>query len=184
LLSSKANPVDAELGVSDLQSEKYVESDHPAIRRAADKLKHADAAKSIQAMFRWAADHVRYSGYADHERGALYALEEKKGDCTEYIHLFAALCRANGIPPRRIGGYICPESIVLKARDYHNRVEFYEGGTWQIADPQNNVMKRNQDDYIAMRIIRASENNPLGAFNRFRVKGGGADSPDELKGRR
>ena len=173
LLAASANPVDAAPGASDLQPEKYVESDHPALRQAADKLKHADAAKGIAAMFRWAADHVRYSGYADQERGALYALEEKKGDCTEYMDLFAALCRANGIPARRIGGYICPESLVLKARDYHNWVEFYEDGTWQIADPQNNVMKRNQDDYIAMRIIRASQDDPLGAFNRFRVKGEG-----------
>ena len=171
LLSSSANPDDAQPAAADLQPEKYVESDHPVIRQAADKFKPADAAKSIAAMFRWAADHVRYSGYADQERGALYAFEEKKGDCTEYMDLFAALCRANGIPARRIGGYICPENSVLRARDYHNWVEFYEDGTWQIADPQNNVLKRNQDDYIAMRIIRASQDDPLGAFNRFRVKG-------------
>ena len=77
------------------------------------------------------------------------------------MDLSVALCRANGIPARRIGGYICPESAVLKARDYHNWGEFYEGGTWQLADPQNNVLMQNQDDYIAMRIIRSSGDNPL-----------------------
>jgi transglutaminase-like putative cysteine protease len=173
LLASSANPVHAEPGASDLKPEKYVESNHPSMRQVADKLKQSDTDTTIDAMFRWVASHVRYSGYADQERGALYALEEKKGDCTEYMDLFAALCRANGIPARRIGGYICPESTVLKARDYHNWVEFYEGGTWQIADPQNKVLKRSQDDYIAMRIIRASKDNPLEEFNRFRVKGDG-----------
>jgi len=128
LVSGSANPIAAEPGVSDLQPEKYIESDHPAMRRAAAKLQQTDAIKTIEAVFRWVASHVRYSGYADQDRGALYALEHKKGDCTEYMDLFVALCRANGVPARRIGGYICPENAVLKARDYHNWGEFYEDG--------------------------------------------------------
>jgi transglutaminase-like putative cysteine protease len=173
LVSRSANPITAEPGTSDLQPEKFIETDHPAIRRAAGKLKQADAMQTIDAVFRWVANHVHYSGYADQERGALYALEQKKGDCTEYMDLFVALCRANGIPARRIGGYICPESGILKAREYHNWGEFYADGSWQIADPQNSVLMRRQDEYIAMRIIRASEDNPLGEYNRFRVKGEG-----------
>ena len=144
-----------------------------AIRRAAAKLRESDALKTITAVFRWVATNVRYSGYASQDRGALYALEHKKGDCTEYMDLFVALSRANGLPARRIGGYLSAENAVLKARDYHNWGEFYEDGTWQIADPQNNVLMQNQDDYIAMRIIRASGDNPLGTYNRFRVKGEG-----------
>jgi transglutaminase-like putative cysteine protease len=173
LVSRSANPIAAESGTSDLQPEKFIESDHPAICRAAEKLKQADAMQTIDAVFRWVASHIHYSGYADQERGALYALEQKKGDCTEYMDLFVALCRANGIPARRIGGYICPESTVLKARDYHNWGEFYRNGIWQIADPQNNVLMQNMDGYIAMRIIRASGDNPLGKYYRFRVKGEG-----------
>ncbi len=173
LVSRSANPIDAEPGALDLQPEKYVESDHPAIRRTADNLQQADAMKTIDAVFRWVADHVQYSGYAAKDRGALYALEHKKGDCTEYMDLFVALCRANGIPARRIGGYVCPESAVLKAQDFHNWGEFYVNGTWQIADPQNNVLMGSPGDYIAMRIIRASADNPLGTYNRFRVRGEG-----------
>ncbi len=173
LVSRSANRIAAEPEASDLQPEKHIESDHPAIRRAAAKLQESDAIKTINAVFRWVASHVRYSGYAAQDRGALYALEHKKGDCTEYMDLFVALCRANGLPARRIGGYISPENAVLKARDYHNWGEFYVNGTWQIADPQNNVLMQNQDDYIAMRIIRASGDNPMGTYNRFRVKGEG-----------
>jgi transglutaminase-like putative cysteine protease len=173
LVSRSANPIAVEPGAADLQPEKHIESDHPAIRRAAAKLQESDAIKTINAVFRWVAGHVRYSGYAARARGALYALEHKKGDCTEYMDLFVALCRANGLPARRVGGYICPESAVLKARDYHNWGEFYEDGTWQIADPQNNVLMQNVGDYIAMRIIRESEDNPLGTHNRFRFKGEG-----------
>jgi len=116
---------------------------------------------------------VRYSGYAGRDRGALYALEHRKGDCTEYANLFVALCRANGIAARPIGGYVCPQSGVLKARDYHNWGEFYEDGSWKLADPQNRVLRQNPADYIAMRIMHASEDDPMGPYNRFRFKGEG-----------
>jgi transglutaminase-like putative cysteine protease len=173
MVSRLANPIAAEPDSFDLNPESKIESDHPAIRLAAAGLRKSDASSTIKAVFHWVADHVQYSGYAAKDRGALYALKQKKGDCTEYMDLFVALCRANGLPARRIGGYLCPENAVLKARDYHNWGEFYEDGTWQIADPQTKKLMQNQDEYIAMRIIRASGDNPLGTFNRFRVKGEG-----------
>ena len=83
--------------------------------------------------------------------------------------------RANGIAARPIGGYVCPQSGVLKARDYHNWGEFYENGIWQLADPQNRVLMRNAADYIAMRIIHGSEDGPMGPYNRFRFKGEGLE---------
>ena len=173
MVSRLANPIGAKPEAADLLPEKYIESDHPAIRRAAAKLQESDAIKTINAVFRWVASHMSYSGYAARDRGALYALQQKKGDCTEYMDLFVALCRANGLPARRIGGYVSPQNAVLKARDYHNWGEFYLDGTWQVADPQNNALMQNQDDYIAMRIIRAAGDNPLGTYNRFQVKGEG-----------
>ena len=173
LVARRANPIAAGPQTTDLNPETYVESDHPAIRRAARQLQTSDPIQTIDAVFGWVATQVRYSGYNAREGGAVYALENKKGDCTEYMDLFVALCRAKGIPARRIGGYICPENAVLRAVDYHNWSEFYADGLWQIADPQNKVLMENQGDYIAMRIIRASADDPLGSYNRFRVKGEG-----------
>jgi transglutaminase-like putative cysteine protease len=173
LLSHSANPIDARPLAVDLSPETNIESDHQAIRRAAARLKEPSGIKTVKAVFHWVANHVQYSGYSNRDRGALFALEQKEGDCTEFMDLFVALCRANGLPARRIGGYLSPENAVLKARDYHNWGEFYDGGTWQIADPQNKILMQNQDEYIAMRIIRDSGDNPLGTFNRFRVSGKG-----------
>jgi hypothetical protein len=175
LFSATANPISSAPLSRDLNPQKYIESDHPAINRIAHKLQKADAAKTIEEVFRWVAGNVRYSGYADRDRGALYALEHKKGDCTEYADLFVALCRANGIAARPIGGYVCPQSSVLKARDYHNWGEFYKDGTWKLADPQNRVLMENAADYIAMRIIHGSEDDPMGPYNRFRFKGEGLE---------
>jgi hypothetical protein len=175
LVSATANPTPSAPLPRDLNPQKYIESDHPAISRVAHKLQKADASKTIEEVFRWVAGNVRYSGYAGRDRGALYALEHKKGDCTEYANLFVALCRANGIGARPIGGYVCPQSGVLRARDYHNWGEFYNNGTWNLADPQNRVLIRNAGDYIAMRIIHGSEDDPMGPYNRFRFKGEGLE---------
>jgi len=172
-LSQKSNPLPQAPLPWDLKAEKHIESDHPAIRRLAAQLKSPDRFETVERIFSWVVQHIAYSGYARDNRGALYALEYKKGDCTEYMSLFVALCRASGISARGIGGYICPESTQLKPGAYHNWAEFYHNGAWQIADPQNNVLMQNQADYIAMRIIRAHEDNPMGSFNRFRVKGEG-----------
>ena len=173
LLSANANPIPSGPWPRNLKPQKYIESDHPAINRLAHKLQTPDASKTIEKTFHWVADHVRYSGYAGKDRGALYALKHKQGDCTEYADLFVALCRANGIAARPIGGYVCPQSGILKAREFHNWGEFYEDGTWKLADPQNGVLMQNGADYIAMRIIHASEDDPMGPYYRFRFKGEG-----------
>ena len=175
LVSATANPIPSAPLSRDLNPQKYIESDHILINRVAQKLQAADASKTIEEVFRWVAGHVRYSGYVGRDRGALFALEHKKGDCTEYANLFVALCRANGIAARPIGGYVCLKSGVLKARDYHNWGEFYKNGTWQLADPQNRVLMRNAADYIAMRIIHGSGDDPMGPYNRFRFKGEGLE---------
>ena len=175
LVSATANPIPSLPLSRDLNPQKYIESDHPAINRVAHKLRAADTSKTIEDIYRWVAGNIRYSGYAGKDRGALYALKQKKGDCTEYANLFVALCRASGIAARPIGGYVCPQSGVLKARDYHNWSEFYKDGTWKLADPQNRVLMKNEADYIAMRIIHESEDDPMGLYNRFRFKGAGLE---------
>ena len=173
LVSDTANPTPTGPWPQDLNPQKYIESDHPSITDAALKLHALEASKTIEKVYQWVAGNVRYSGYDGKDRGALFALEHKKGDCTEYADLFVALCRANGIAARPIGGFVCPQSGVLKARDYHNWGEFYVDGTWKLADPQKRVLMQNAADYIAMRIIHASENGSMGSFQRFRFRGEG-----------
>ncbi|UCF90965.1 MAG: transglutaminase domain-containing protein, partial [Desulfobacterales bacterium] len=173
LVSRFANPIAAVPMPADMKAQKYIESEHPDIKRLARKLNGSDPSEVIDQILHWVKANVRYSGYSSKDRGALYALKNRKGDCTEYMDLFVALCRANGVPARPVGGYICPENTVLNTKSYHNWAEFYEGGIWHIADPQNHVLRQNQSDYIAMRIIRAPEDNGLEPYYRFRVKGEG-----------
>jgi len=173
MLSTVSPPIQDAPRPCDLANEPYVESDHPAVVRAAHQLRSADAVETVENISQWVSANLSYSGYSGQERGAYYALKHKKGDCTEYADLFVALCRANNIPARRIGGYISPQDAVLKARDYHNWAQYYENGIWHIADPQNNKLNQNQADYITMEIIRGSQDNPMGSYHRFRFKGQG-----------
>lgn len=187
--SAKIVTIKAELTLSDpprplseqkpdgfLQPEKYIEADHPDIQQLAQKLKARSTEETVQNTFHWVATNIRYAGYVRNDQGALYALRKKQGDCTEYMYLFTALCRASQIPARGLGGYVCQEDTILKANDYHNWAEFYQDGKWHLADPQKRVYMQNPSQYIAMRVISEATyeaNNPMGAFHRFRFAGEG-----------
>lgn len=156
-----------------LGPETYLESENEEIRQLAQRLKGKSPLRTTENIFDWVVKNVRYAGYSNNVRGALYALRHKKGDCTEYMYLFVALCRACGIPARGMAGYVCKEDRVLQARDYHNWAEFYENGTWKIADPQKGVFMENPADYIAMRTVRKAQGDTVVQFERFRCQGEG-----------
>ncbi|MFP4445283.1 MAG: transglutaminase-like domain-containing protein [Desulfosudaceae bacterium] len=156
-----------------LQPELYVESDHPDIIKQAARLKKSDPQDTAAAFFNWTAARIAQSAYFRHERGALFAYTHQKGDCTEYMDLFAALCRAAGIPCRRVGGYVCDQNKLVSAGDYHNWAEFYVNGRWHVADPQNGVFMDNDGDYIATRIIGSGCPNEMKDNHRYRFEGEG-----------
>ena len=156
-----------------LQAEKYCESDDPEICRLATRLKGPTPLSTVENIFRWVAGNVRYVGYLRNARGALHALRNKDGDCTEFMYLFAALCRANDIPARCIGGYVLSGNAILRPNGYHNWVAFYDNGVWRVADPQGRIFLQNQSHYIAMQIITESPKNPMGTYHRFRFSGDG-----------
>lgn len=156
-----------------LGPEKYIESGHPRVRRLAETLQAMDKTRTAERIYRWVADHVQYAGYFPHNRGALYALTHRKGDCSEYMFLFAALCRAAGIPARCIAGYPLPSSGILKPADYHHWSEFFCEGRWHIVDPQYRKFKPDSADYIAMKMVRPSLEGSVPQFDRFRFAGKG-----------
>ena len=173
LLSNTSNPISVKDLDAYIQAEEYCEFDDPEISRLAKKLKTKEPVKTAENIFRWVAERIQYIGYLRNARGALHALKSKKGDCTDFMYLFAALCRANRIPARGIGGYVCSENAVLKPNAYHNWVEFYDNGVWKIADPQRKIFMQNQSHYIAMKVIGKSHENPMGNYHRFRFTGNG-----------
>ncbi|TGO02080.1 hypothetical protein PN36_31060 [Candidatus Thiomargarita nelsonii] len=155
-LSQTTNPTPKKLEY--LKEEPLIQISHPDIQSVAKKLKNnKKPLATTEKIYKWVAKHIQYAGYIAENRGALYALHQKRGDCTEYMYLFTALARANGIPARGIAGYIYKKDSILKPQDYHNWAEFYLDGKWHLVDPQNNVFMEKQSDYIVMQILSSKE---------------------------
>lgn len=156
-----------------LAAETYVEAGNPKIVQLAARLRGQSSIDSARAIHDWVAENIRSQTYIPDDRGALYALEHRLGDCTEFMYLFMALGRANGIPARGVGGYVLPGDAVLDPIDYHNWAEFYVDGAWQIADAQKRSFVRDQAKYVAMRIIAGGTDSPLRNTHRFNYSGAG-----------
>jgi len=157
-----------------LSPEKFVESNAKKIVLLAHSLNSKDnQQKTIENIYQWVINNLSYSGYIKNSRGALWALNNKKGDCTEYMYLFVALCRANKIPARCIGGYVVTKNKIIDASDYHNWAEFFLNGKWEIADPQKQCLMKNKEQYIAMKIMSHHAENHITDFQRFKVSGEG-----------
>jgi hypothetical protein len=135
-----------------LAPERFIESDDPAIIRLARTLRASTPTATAENIFRWVAEKVRYTGYLPDDRGALHALKNRWGDCSELAYLFAACCRASSIPARVLAGYVCGSDSLLKPTGYHNWAEFYVNGTWHVADPQRKVFMESPSQYVAMHV--------------------------------
>ncbi len=156
-----------------LRPEPYIESDQLDLIHKANSLKKDDTLATASAIHDWVAGYIEYNGYIKQDRGALYALNKKKGDCTEYMYLFVALCRALEIPARGFSGYICKENSILKPAGFHNWAEFNHKDQWILSDPQNRVFQKGAENYIAMQILGTGGNNPQMSFDRFHLEGEG-----------
>ena len=155
------------------QPERYIESDDARIKAVAQTLKSASASETAQRSYAWVRQSLGRSEFTPEDRGALRAMHDKVGDCTEHAYLFAALLRANGVPARVMGGYLMAESGVLRPHDYHNWAEFYDDGAWRIADPHQGNFMRNASRYVATHVMSGSGASLLGTRHRYAVTGGG-----------
>lgn len=156
-----------------LLPEKYIECTAPDVVGLAAKLKGRDSLQTARNVFEWVAGNLHYTGYAKNDRGALWALKKRSGDCTEFMYLFVALCRAAGVPARGVGGYLVAQNSIVDPADYHNWAEFYINRQWRIADPQKNIFMKHEPRYVAVHILSRAGNNGMDPFHRFRFSGRG-----------
>ena len=88
-----------------LKHEKYIEKNHNEIQQIASSIKGQTEEEIVKNIYSYVIDHLEYIKHGKKESGAIGALQEGKGDCSEYSDLFVALCRAKNIPARVITGY-------------------------------------------------------------------------------
>ena len=156
-----------------LQPEPFIESTHPDIVRLASRFAGADSGQTAEKIYNWVSSQIKDRGYAKENFGALHALKTGQGDCTEFMYLFIALCRANNIPARGMGGYVCTGNCILNPADYHNWAEVYLDGAWVLADCQKKVFAEQHTGYIAMNIVSRHAVPVMKGYPRFRYQGPG-----------
>jgi hypothetical protein len=130
-------------------AEKYIELNHPALQSQAASLRRETTAATVKATFSWVSTQIDKTSYSHTPRGAAYAMRKKRGDCTEFMHLFISLCRINGIPARAVSGYVAPRDMRLTANDFHEWAEVYYDGRWHLADPYYGVLDTDEASYLS-----------------------------------
>ncbi|MCA3176741.1 MAG: transglutaminase domain-containing protein [Burkholderiales bacterium] len=155
-----------------LQPERFIESNASQVVKLASELKREFQLETAKSIFDWVTHNISYSGYIAEDLGALYALENRRGDCTEYAYLVVALARANHIPARMVGGYVTDSNTIApKPQDYHDWAEISLEGQWHIIDAQKRNFFPSRNQYIAFRIHHDLPNNKIGTAHRYRVDG-------------
>ncbi|MBS1196692.1 MAG: hypothetical protein H6R18_477 [Proteobacteria bacterium] len=171
LLKVSAKSRSVSLSGNWLSAERYIESDDPRIKALAGELRRRNEWETARAIYDWVAGNLSYAGYLADDYGALYALIERKGDCTEYAYMLVALARACGIPARMAGGYVVDRDTMPRAEDYHNWAELHVDGSWHLMDAQKKNWLAPAEQYIAFRYYRADAHNQLESAHRFRMDG-------------
>ena len=154
-----------------LLPQRFIESDNAKIITHAALLKRDFTVDTIKAIYDWVVSNMNYAGYQAQDYGAMYALQELRGDCTEYASLVVALCRANLIPARRVGGYVTDRNMAPKPSDYHDWAEVWIDKKWRIVDAQKSIFFQNEEQYIAFRFYWDKSINKIELAHRYRVDG-------------
>jgi transglutaminase-like putative cysteine protease len=141
-----------------LGASEKIESNHPDIVRKARELTSAcktDLEKA-RAICSFVITYLKYDpNSSSRNGGALTALRNGSGVCEDYASLFAALCRASGIPARVVNGYcdfkgtgdiwnLSPGERFPLRGYRHSWVEFFlDGSGWVPADPTMDIHSGN-----------------------------------------
>jgi transglutaminase-like putative cysteine protease len=136
-----------------LKPEDFVESDHPTVRSLADELSRGqpNPCRTLEALYDYVREHITYSSYEAGDRGAVWALEQGKGDCTEFADALLALCRAAGIPARFLEGFTYARGDRSDLSQIkHDWLEAYlPGSGWVPLDPTWGRFLDRRDAYLA-----------------------------------
>ncbi len=104
---------------------ELIESNHTLIASTAENVVGEEENPHEMALriYDFVVDSLTYEAQPK-ERGALWALQNRRGDCSEYSYLFVALCRAVGIPSRVVTGFAF-SSYSESLSDGHMWTEYY-----------------------------------------------------------
>ncbi len=150
-----------------LLNQPHLHLGNSGLLKQAHKLLGKNDLETVTNSYKWITSAIGKTAYSEKERGALYALHKRSGDCTEFMHLFVALCRINMIPARGVSGYIVTQDKHLSPDELHDWAEVYVDGRWHLVDPYNGVFMEKEELYVVMRVHGDRQNGEF--FHRWRT---------------
>jgi len=150
-----------------LSHQPLIESNSEKLKKFALTFKGSNREK-LKQIYNWEVETINYSGYGSKDKGALYALKNLEGDCTEFAYLMVAISRALGMPARAVNGYIVDHDSKLNTSEFHTWAEVWIDDAWRMIDAQKQVFMENQENYLAMNIVTETSKNKT-KFKRFRL---------------
>lgn len=125
-----------------LRATTYVESTSTEITDLANKLlaSHAGDEARLWAAYRYPQQNLKYRLIEN--RGAVFALRNGFGDCTEYAAVFVALARTMGYPARLTSEFNFSDDGEFDQPNHH-AAEVFMGGQWMPVDPNLGTDKKS-----------------------------------------
>jgi len=74
----------------------------------------SNVVEKARKIIQWIRDNIVYEATEDEDRGASWAYENKKGDCSEFASLMVTLLRIQNIPARKVSGYLISNNPRLR----------------------------------------------------------------------
>jgi transglutaminase-like putative cysteine protease len=90
------------------RSELYYERNNPTLISASNNIVGSSVSpiEKAEKIYNWIADNITYNGaLPELEKGALWAYNNKQGDCSEFSSLMVTLLRIRNIPARKVMGF-------------------------------------------------------------------------------
>ncbi|MFX0067656.1 MAG: transglutaminase family protein [Promethearchaeota archaeon] len=112
------------------QPDINIESDDSLIISKANEIvgSETNPYSKSKLIYEWVANNLAYTVQGN-ERGALWALTNQQGDCSEFSDLFIALCRASGVPARKIIGWAFDQLLYASQGSSESFTDF-PGHAW------------------------------------------------------
>ena len=117
-----------------LNPAKFIESDSYSIKNLALKIQNdfQQDDQKLKAAFMLPQEMIDYK--VQRTKGALYAVKNGIGDCTEFSALFVAIARAMGYPARMTTDFLFTAKSEFRQPNHH-AAEVYLNGGWVPVDP-------------------------------------------------
>ena len=172
-----------------LKQERHIEKDDRQIQEIAESIEGQTEAAIVKNIYNYVIDNLEYTLHGKKDWGAVKALQQKKGDCTEYSDLFVAICRAKNIPARVVTGYTMRFDTDSSK---HNWAEVYlQKYGWVPFDPscgdvenfifRNRAFDRMRPVYLYLTNIRNDEVLDNYHFARYTYWGDRARLTDSIE---